>query len=36
QLQIAFDSEIEVKEQVSMSEITDMMKLKYKHLFIKN
>lgn len=36
QLQIAFDSEIEVKEQVSMSEITDMMKLKYKHLFIKS
>ena len=36
QLQIAFDSEIEVKEQVSMSEITDMMKLKYKHLFMKN
>ncbi|MFT4144463.1 MAG: DUF4004 family protein [Mobilitalea sp.] len=36
QLEIAFDSEIEVKEQVSMSEITDMMKLKYKHLFIKS
>ena len=32
---LAFDSSIEVEEQVSLSEITDMIKFKYKSLFVR-
>lgn len=32
---LAFDSSIELKEQLSISEITDTIKLKYKSLFVK-
>jgi DNA-binding transcriptional MerR regulator len=32
---LAFDSSVEVKDQQSLSEITDMIKTKYKNLFIK-
>lgn len=32
---LAFDSSIEVDEQISLSEITDMIKFKYKKLFVK-
>lgn len=32
---LAFDSSIEVVEQLSLSEITDTIKLKYKNLFVK-
>jgi DNA-binding transcriptional MerR regulator len=32
---VAFDGSIEVKEQLSLSEITDTIKIKYKALFIK-
>ncbi|HWT73418.1 MAG TPA: DUF4004 family protein [Mobilitalea sp.] len=32
---LSFDSSIEVKEQLSLSEITDTIKLKYKSLFVK-
>ena len=34
-MELAFDSSIEVLEQLSLSEITDRIQLKYKHLFIK-
>ncbi len=32
---MSFDNEIELKEQLPLSEITDSIKIKYKHLFIK-
>lgn len=32
---IAFDDSIEVKEQISLSEITDKIKIKYKYLFVQ-
>lgn len=32
---MSFDNEIEMKEQLPLSEITDSIKIKYKHLFIK-
>lgn len=32
---LAFDSSIEVDEQISLSEITDIIKFKYKSLFVK-
>ncbi len=35
QVPLAFDSTIEVKDQFSLSEITDTIKIKYKSLFIK-
>jgi DNA-binding transcriptional MerR regulator len=33
---LAFDAGIELKEQLSLSEITDTIKIKYKHLFVKS
>ncbi len=32
---MSFDHEIELKEEITLSEITDKIKMKYKHLFIK-
>ncbi|HHV11130.1 MAG TPA: DUF4004 family protein [Clostridiales bacterium] len=32
---MSFDNEVELKEELALSEITDKIKMKYKHLFIK-